>query len=90
MARRVEVTFFTCVPTGVWFFVRTIIIVRHPFSYLPLSSCKSYAMSSVLSESISLTKNMQDCPIVDYKVVDLDEGRYRRQVRIMQYGYDNL
>ena len=47
-------------------------------------------MPAVLSESISLTKNMQDCPVVDYKVVDLDEGRYRRQVRNIQYGYDNL
>ncbi|KAL1714078.1 hypothetical protein EV715DRAFT_210276 [Schizophyllum commune] len=42
-------------------------------------------MSAVLSESISQTKKMQDCPIVDYKVVDLDEGRYRRQIEHFEY-----
>ncbi|KAI5886936.1 uncharacterized protein SCHCODRAFT_02602659 [Schizophyllum commune H4-8] len=40
---------------------------------------KSHNMSAVPSECISEWKHMQDYSIVDYKVVDLDEGRFRRQ-----------
>ncbi|KAL1754364.1 hypothetical protein FB107DRAFT_215864 [Schizophyllum commune] len=47
---------------------------------------KSYIMSAIPSESISESNNMQDHPIVDFKVVDLDEGRFRRQKGDLDLG----
>ncbi|KAI5826234.1 hypothetical protein K523DRAFT_375153 [Schizophyllum commune Tattone D] len=46
---------------------------------------KSYIMAAIPSEFISESKNMQDYPIVDFKVVDLDEGRFRRQIEHFEY-----
>ncbi|KAL1739546.1 hypothetical protein HDZ31DRAFT_49210 [Schizophyllum fasciatum] len=42
-------------------------------------------MASVSSELFSSLKNMRSCAIVDYRLVALDQGQYRRQIEHFEY-----
>ncbi|KAL1660591.1 hypothetical protein GGF50DRAFT_130162 [Schizophyllum commune] len=42
-------------------------------------------MYTVSSDAISTSKNQETTPVIDHHVVDLDPGRYRRQIEFFEY-----
>ncbi|KAI4521686.1 hypothetical protein K525DRAFT_247570 [Schizophyllum commune Loenen D] len=42
-------------------------------------------MSVVVSQNISTCKEMQDLPVTNFRLVDLDPGIYRRQIEHFEY-----